>query len=152
MGRARDRSAIQRTCGRGKQDGAEISRLLGNAARGEGTPDDLVSIHDLLATVADGARCSLATQQQTVVGSLLKAFDTSVGSSFEPGATPVEVRLIAALVDVGEQGANVDTSFADKQPDWTYDEVDSGKTPVERFTDHRASAADATDAETNDDG
>ena len=32
---------------------------------------------------------------------------------------------------------SLDTSFADKQPDWTYDEVDSGKTPVERFTDHR---------------
>jgi hypothetical protein len=25
-----------------------------------------------------------------------------------------------------------------KQLDWTYDDVDSGKTPVERFTDHRA--------------
>ena len=48
------------------------------------------------------------------------------------------MHLIAELVDIGEQGASVDTSFADKQPDWTYDEVDSGKTPVERFTDHRA--------------
>jgi hypothetical protein len=41
-------------------------------------------------------------------------------------------------MDIEPQGAVVDTSFADKQPDWTYDEVDSGKTPVERFTDHRS--------------
>jgi NADH-quinone oxidoreductase subunit F len=121
-----------------KQDGAEIARLLAKAADGDGSPDDLVTINERLSTVADGARCSLATQQQTVIGSLLKAFDTSVSSSFEPGAAAVEVRLVAALVDIGEQGANLDTSFADKQPDWTYDEVDSGKTPVERFTDHRA--------------
>ena len=45
---------------------------------------------------------------------------------------------MAALIDIGDQGATVDSTFVDKQPDWTYDEVDSGKTPVERFTDHRA--------------
>jgi NADH-quinone oxidoreductase subunit F len=134
-----------------KQDGAEIARLLASAAAGEGTPDDLETVKARLATVADGARCSLAAQQQTVVGSLLNAFDKSVNSSFEPGATPVEVRLVAALVDIGEQGANIDTSFAGKQPDWTYDEVDSGKTPVERFTDHRADDAEAdTDAAKTD--
>ncbi len=121
-----------------KQDGEEIARLLAVAAAGEATPDDLATIKDRLATVADGARCSLASQQPAVVGSLLNTFAQDVSARFEPGATPVEVHLVAALLDIAEQGAVVDSSFADKQPDWTYDEVDSGKTPVERFTDHRS--------------
>ena len=121
-----------------KQDGLEIARLLATAVAGDGTPEDLVSIKSRLATVADGARCSLASQQQAVVGSLLEKFAGQFESRFGPGAEPVDVHLIAELVDIGEQGAIVDSSFAGKQPDWTYDEVDSGKTPVERFTDHRA--------------
>ncbi len=121
-----------------KQDGAEIARLLANAANGAGSADDLVTVKARLATVADGARCSLAAQQQAVVGSLLDAFPQQVTSRFEPDATPVEVHLIAALVDIADKGATLDSSFLHKQPDWTYDEVDSGKTPVERFTDHRA--------------
>lgn len=121
-----------------KQDGAEIARLLGQAAAGRGAPEDLVTVNDKLLTVADGARCNLAVQQQAVVGSLLKAFDQQITAMFEPDATPVAVQLIAPLVDIGTQGATVDTTQADKQPDWTYDELDSGKTPVERFTDHRA--------------
>ena len=121
-----------------KQDGAEIARLLAVAAAGEATPDDLAAIKDRLTTVADGARCSLAAQQQAVVGSLLNSFAPQVSARFEPGATPVEVHLVAPLLGIEEQGAVVDSAFAGKQPDWTYDEVDSGKTPVERFTDHRS--------------
>jgi NADH:ubiquinone oxidoreductase subunit F (NADH-binding) len=125
-----------------KQDGLEIARLLEAASGGEGTPEGLATIRERLTTVADGARCSLATQHQVVVGGLLSAFDRKVSAQFEPGATPVEIHLVSPLVDIGEKGATVDTSFAGKQPDWTYDEVDSGKTPVERFTDHRADADD----------
>ena len=121
-----------------KADGAEIARLLGDAAGGEGTPEALVTIQERLETVADGARCSLAAQQQAVVGGLLKSFDRQFRSRFESNATAVEVHLIAALVDIGEQGATVDPWFASKQPDWTHDDLDSGKSPVERFTDHRA--------------
>ena len=121
-----------------KQDGAEIARLFEGAANGEGAPENLVAIKERLGTVADGARCSLASQQQAVIGSLLAAFDSEIASQFEPGSTPVAVHLIAQLVDIGEQGALIDSTFADKQPDWTFDDIDSGKTPVERFTDHRA--------------
>ncbi|MEY2583773.1 MAG: NADH-quinone oxidoreductase subunit [Ilumatobacteraceae bacterium] len=121
-----------------KQDGLEIARLLAAAAAGEATPDDLTAIKDRLTTVADGARCSLAAQQQAVVGSLLNNFAEQVAARFEPGATPVDEQLVAALLDINDKGAVVDTMFANKQPDWTYDDVDSGKTPVERFTDHRS--------------
>ena len=125
-----------------KQDGLEIARLFEGAAQGEGTVDDLVTIRERLATVADGARCSLASQQQAVIGSLLNAFEQQISARFAPDVGSVEVHLIAELVDITEEGATVDVSFADKQPDWTYDEVDSGKTPVERFTDHRATVED----------
>ena len=49
------------------------------------------------------------------------------------------VRLVVPLVDIADKGEIVDDSFAHKQPDWTFDEVDSGKTPVDRLTDHRSS-------------
>ncbi|MEP7047276.1 MAG: NADH-ubiquinone oxidoreductase-F iron-sulfur binding region domain-containing protein [Ilumatobacteraceae bacterium] len=121
-----------------KQDGKKIAALLAKAASGDGSAADLQVVRARLGTVADGARCNLASQQQAVVGSLLQTFDAQVTARFQPDAVPVEVRLVAELIDIGEQGATVDSSFADKQPDWTYDEDDSGKTPVERFIDHRA--------------
>ena len=58
-----------------KQDGAEIAELLAGAARGEAAPEDLDTIRMRLRTITAGARCSLATQHQAVVGSLLDAFD-----------------------------------------------------------------------------
>ena len=120
-----------------KQDGAEISLLLGTIAGGIGTVDDLATVAARLETVATGARCSLATQHQVVVGSLLTAFDGQIRAGFDPGAVSVEVKLIAPLVDIDGHSASDDASFSGKQLDWTYDATDSGKSPVERFTDHR---------------
>ncbi|HEX3089656.1 MAG TPA: NADH-ubiquinone oxidoreductase-F iron-sulfur binding region domain-containing protein [Ilumatobacteraceae bacterium] len=127
-----------------KQDGLEIARLLEAATHGQAAPEDLVTINERLTTVADGARCSLAAQQQTVIGSLLRAFDRDISARFQPNEPEVGVHLIAALVDIDDEGARVDSTFVDKQPDWTYDEVDSGKTPVERFTDHREGEPEET--------
>ncbi len=53
-------------------------------------------------------------------------------------ATPVEPALVTELLDLTAQGAVVDDTFLHKQPDWTYGGDDSGRAPVERFTDHRA--------------
>ena len=120
-----------------KQDGAEIAELLASATRGEAAPEDLDTVRTRLQTITAGARCSLAGQHQAVVGSLLDAFGGEVRSQFEPEATPVEVTLIAALEQIDVDGARLDTSFTTKQLDWSHDERDSGKTPVDRFTDHR---------------
>jgi hypothetical protein len=49
--------------------------------------------------------------------------------------------LIAELLDIDDGVAQVDGRFADKQPDWTFDDVDSGQSPVERLTDRRADEA-----------
>jgi NADH-quinone oxidoreductase subunit F len=131
-----------------KEDGAEIAQLLASAARGEAAPDGLDTIRTRLGTIATGARCSLATQHQVVVGSLLDAFDAQIRAQFEPDAIPVEVTLIAALEHLDSEGARFDTSFTNKQLDWSYDAQDSGKTPVELLTDHRV--ADSSSPATED--
>ncbi|MCU1361341.1 MAG: hypothetical protein JWN99_2630 [Ilumatobacteraceae bacterium] len=133
-------------CTHCKQDGLEVASLLAKIAGGDGEPADLDTISTRLGTVADGARCNLASQQQVVVGSILATFDGRVRARVEPGAEPVGVQLVAELLDIGAQGAVVDPTFIDKQPDWSHDEIDSGKTPVERFTDHRADTDTSVDA------
>jgi adenylate kinase len=43
------------------------------------------------------------------------------------------------IIDIDAEGRPIyDESFVDKQPDWTYDEIDSGQSPVDRLTDKRA--------------
>ncbi len=106
-------------------------------ARGEAGAADLATVRAKLDTITAGSICSLATQHQVVVGSLLDAFADEISVHVEPGASAVELRPISALIDLDDSGEQLDTTFADKQLDWTYDESDSGKTPVERFTDHR---------------
>lgn len=123
-----------------KQDGLEISMRLQRLAEGAGTELDMQAIDKRLSTVADGARCSIGRQHETVVGSLVAAFRAEIARVDLP-LDPIPVATIAALLDINESGAQIDETFVDKQPDWTYDEIDSGKTPVERFTDHRSQPA-----------
>ncbi|MEA3021052.1 MAG: NADH-quinone oxidoreductase subunit [Actinomycetota bacterium] len=116
-----------------KQDGLAIAERLARVARSEAESDDLEEIRSLVTTVADEARCSLASQHQVVVASLLEHFgdDVAVHSTGRaPGADP---RLVAELIDL----TTVDERHRDKQPDWTYDDVDSGQAPADRLVDHR---------------
>lgn len=118
-----------------KIDGLTISTTLAAIAGGEASADQLEHVRQSLGTVADGARCSLAAQHQTVVASLIELFADEFQTQIQPTAKPVKVELIAELTAISPEG--VDTDFLRKQPDWTYEPTDSGKTPVERFTDHR---------------
>ena len=53
--------------------------------------------------------------------------------------SPVAPFLIAELVDIDASGNPIyDETFVDKQPDWTYDDTDSGQSPADRLTDKRA--------------
>ena len=121
-----------------KLDGLRIAELLDATARGDAATNTLDELQSRIAKVADGARCSLATQQQVVAASLLEAFRADVDAHVErkvPQATPY---LVAELVDIdGDGAARVDEHHADKQPDWTYDPVDSGKSPAARLGEHR---------------
>jgi hypothetical protein len=122
-----------------KQDGLEISDRLAKVCAGTATAADLAAIDRRLDTVVNGARCNLAQQQQTVVGSILARFGDEVRAHLQPGTDPVVPEVVVDLLDIDEAAqAVVDERFRDKQPDWTYDATWSGKSPVDRFTDHRA--------------
>jgi NADH:ubiquinone oxidoreductase subunit F (NADH-binding) len=121
-----------------KHDGLEIATILDELCASEPAGDALERLDARLATVADGARCSLALQHQTVVGSIRRAFPSRFDARMEPSAEPLERVLIAELTALDGARQEIDTSFDKKQPDWTYDATDSGQTPVDRLADHRA--------------
>jgi len=89
-----------------------------------------------LGTIADGARCSLASQHQMVVGSILEQFNDAVAARMASN-DPVAPYLVAELVRIDDETTTLDESFLTKQPDWTHDEVDSGQMPAERLGEHR---------------
>jgi NADH-quinone oxidoreductase subunit F len=124
-------------CARCKQDGltlaAELALLVHSAA------DDrlLDTVGGLLDTVADGARCNLATQQQVVIGSVLQLFPESVHAHAERVAAATDPMFVAPIIDIRDGEAILDPSSRTKQPDWTHDPVDSGKWPADRLDDPR---------------
>jgi NADH:ubiquinone oxidoreductase subunit F (NADH-binding) len=121
-----------------KLDGLEIADRLAKLCRGDARPADLAAIEHRLGTVADGARCNLATQHQIVVGSIVRRFGHELRAHLVDGAPAVEPALIAELVDLDGGQAVVNERFRTKQPDWSHDDAWGGATPADRATDHRA--------------
>jgi NADH-quinone oxidoreductase subunit F len=124
-------------CSPCKLDGLRISELLDDVRRSEAGADELDELRKRIATVVDGARCSLATQQQSVVASLLDRFPGDVDAHLDGKTPPGRPELVAELVDIDDGVARIDEHHLAKQPDWTYDATDSGKTPAERLGEHR---------------
>ena len=116
-----------------KQDGLAIAGLLDRVRRSDATDRDLGAIGDRVGTVADSARCFLAYQHQRVVGSVLELFPDSLRAHVDRRVGAAETELIAPIVDFDGDRAVLDERHRAKQPDWTYDAVDSGKTPADRF-------------------
>jgi NADH:ubiquinone oxidoreductase subunit F (NADH-binding) len=117
-----------------KQDGLAIADILTRIVCGEADPGDAEELPSRVTTVADEARCALATQQQRVIGSLLQLFPDAVQDHLEDAAVPTDTVLVASLVDIDDEGrAIVDERQRAKQPDWTWDEVDSGQSPADRL-------------------
>lgn len=120
-----------------KQDGLAIAGLLAQLSRSELASKDLEPLRSLVSTVADEARCYLATQHQVVVSSLLERFPDDVDGHLRGDAPGVEPALFAELVDITAGQAVVNQHHAEKQPDWTYDKEYSGQSPADRLGDHR---------------
>jgi len=116
-----------------KQDGLALEGLLDRIRRSEGNDLDLLAVDDHLATVADSARCFLATQHQRVVGSIASEYADSLRAHAERKVEPAAEMLIAPIRDLADGRVWYDEIQADKQPDWTFDAVDSGKAPVDRL-------------------
>jgi NADH-quinone oxidoreductase subunit F len=112
-----------------KEDGIALAELFGRVRRSEADEHDLAAIHDRLATVVDGARCTLASQYQLVLQSILDNFGDEIHAHVHgtlPAAAP---ELIASIVDIDGPTATLDQAHLRKQPDWTFDTRWSGKYP-----------------------
>ena len=114
-----------------KTDGIDLATLLGRLARSNATAADLEVIEQRIGTVGYGARCYLATQQETVLTSLFNQFRDEFHAHAAGNAPPAEPALIAELVDIRHGTAIIDERHRHKQPDWTYRASSSGSTPVE---------------------
>lgn len=126
-------------CSACKQDGLRISDAI-DALLGEDRPppDTVDQLQRRLQSVADGARCFLANQHQTVVGSVLTRFRADFDARLRDGGPARERVLVAELRSIADGIAEVDPDFRRRQPDWTYGEEYSGKWPAELFDEHRA--------------
>jgi NADH:ubiquinone oxidoreductase subunit F (NADH-binding) len=121
-----------------KQDGLTLAERWARLCRNEGGPDDLREIEKRAGTVGDRARCYLALQHQAVAESVLDRFGDDVRAHVTGDAPPVEPELVAELVDIVDGAAVLDEHHRDKQPDWTFDDEYSGKSPADRMGEHRA--------------
>ena len=117
-----------------KQDGLALAQHLdrirrSDAARTTSAPSTTACEPWLTAPGAD-----LATQQQLVVGSIVERFRGDLHAHVT-GARPRQpIRTSSPRsAEIANDVAEIDEHQRDKQPDWTFEPLDSGKTPVERL-------------------
>ncbi len=120
-----------------KQDGRALAERLDLLRQSAGDEHDLDVLRDKLETVADSARCYLATQHQRVVESVLALFPDQVRAHAEASAPPADVELVTAIVDLERERAVLDETHLGKQPDWSFDDTDSGQAPADRIDQRR---------------
>lgn len=116
-----------------KLDGLVLSDTIPKVSRSEGTKHDYDVIRKRLGSVADRARCFLASQQQVVLGSIVEHFGHEFDAHLAGRAAAAEPELIAELVDIRGGRAVWDERHRQKQPDWTYNKTDSRTVPVELY-------------------
>jgi NADH-quinone oxidoreductase subunit F len=121
-----------------KLDGLLITDALTRIASSGGAEEDLDVVRTRIETVAFGARCSLATQEQVVVGSILEAFGAELEARVERTAHAGLPMAIVPMLDLRDGVAILDEEHARKQPDWTFADHWSGKAPADRLDDHRS--------------
>jgi NADH:ubiquinone oxidoreductase subunit F (NADH-binding) len=116
-----------------KADGLILVDALERLCAGEGGEADLDAVAKALTTVADGARCNLASQQQAVVGAILESWNDELvrRATADGDIEPVEPLLIAEMLDLADGEVAVDVRHRDKRPDWSYDEDWSGSYPAD---------------------
>jgi NADH-ubiquinone oxidoreductase-F iron-sulfur binding region/Hemerythrin HHE cation binding domain len=117
-----------------KTDGLFISDTLRRSLQQRPSDADIIALRRRIDTVAIGARCNLARQQATVTASLLLLFPDALGpdSHLAPASniTPVSIAPISDLIG---GRVIVDSPQLTKQPDWSYDDADSGAAPAARL-------------------
>jgi NADH:ubiquinone oxidoreductase subunit F (NADH-binding) len=121
-----------------KIDGLALSDLLDRLCSSTLTPAEMDKIRRLASTVGERARCSLATQHQDLIGSIIERFGAELEAHVDRyGKGAIEPILIAELKDIQDGIAVVDEHHRQKQADWSFGTEYSGKVPAELFGDHR---------------
>jgi hypothetical protein len=113
-----------------KRDGMAIAAAFDDVRGSECDSDVEARLRDWLGTITDGARCYLATQHQVVATSILDMYPGSLTGHVDGSSPRADRVLIAPIVDIDEGHVVLDPTQADKQPDWTYEAVDSGRWPA----------------------
>ena len=106
-----------------KLGSGEITERLERIEAGGGGDVDIEQIGGWLRRVTDGSRCYLATEEQAVVSSILRAFPDEITEHIESGRCPRPRPLpLPKLVELGDGEVRYDESFWRKRPDWTYED------------------------------
>lgn len=117
-----------------KRDGLALADLLDDLCRSAPT-SDLDEIESRLRTVTDGARCTLAAQQQRVVGSVLSLFPHLAGSHAAGEVAPSAPVPCAPIREIRDGRVVLDETQLSKQPDWSHDDPPSGTWPAASLGD-----------------
>ena len=120
-----------------KLDGTDLATLLARLAGSNATSTDIDTIERRIGTIGYGARCYLATQQETVLASIFNQFRHEFDAHLTGRALPAEPLLISELLDIRDGHAIPDEHHRRKQPDWTHRPTSSGSTPVELKSRYR---------------
>lgn len=103
-----------------KEDGLAMAEALVRVRTSRATELDLVALADRAATVALEARCSLATQHQVVIESVLRHFPGALDAHVHGGAPAAAPYVIAPLAGFDdEEQAVLDDAQVAKRPDWS---------------------------------
>jgi NADH:ubiquinone oxidoreductase subunit F (NADH-binding) len=120
-----------------KVDGLSLADALDRLCAGTGGRADLDAAARSLVTIADGARCNLASQQQAVVGAILEGWDDELVRRATGDVPSVEPYFVAEVVTIDDEGdVALDEARRTKQPDWTHDVPWSGSYPADELGDH----------------
>ena len=100
----------------------EITRALERLESGAGGEIDVENIGNRLRSVTDQVRCYLATEEQVLVASMLRAFADEFTEHLEGRCRVAVPRpiLVPKIVDLADGRVVYDAKQARKQPDWTY--------------------------------
>jgi NADH-quinone oxidoreductase subunit F len=100
----------------------EITRALDRIGEEGGTEADVEHIGRRLQTVTDQVRCYLASEEQLLIASILRAFADEFAEHLEGRCRVPRARPIVApkVVDLCDGKVVYDEKQARKQPDWTY--------------------------------
>lgn len=101
----------------------EITAILDRLREGQSAPTDLGEIEKRLRFVADGNRCYLPVQEQTVIASILRRFPEDVAAHLEGWCPSARTEVpVPKVVDLANGVATYDPRQVHKRPDWTYDD------------------------------